>query len=125
MGKTSRALCPHIGYDEDQGIKLRYNYSYDFSDHNTLDADIKYYSKIGWRPMFTDTQDERNYYVRYMEGFDEDDNNNWIRKMHDIKVGYKPHRFPIPCPFRILPTQAMGSGRITESRAGTRNMPSS
>lgn len=91
-GENKQSFVPHIGYDEDQGIKLRYNYSYDFSDHNTLDADIKYYSKIGWRPMFTDTQDERNYYVRYMEGFDEDDNNNWIRKMHDIKVGYKPHR---------------------------------
>jgi hypothetical protein len=92
-GESTQSLVPHIGYDDDQGFKVRYNYSLDLSDNNTLRADVKYYSKVGWRPMFSDTQYERNFYIRYQEGFDEDDDDNWIRKMRDIKFGYRRHKF--------------------------------
>ena len=90
---SGESMVPHIGYDDDQGWKFRFNLAYPLSDSNTVRADIKYYSKVGWRPMLTDTQDFKNFYLRLSEGYDEDDDNNWIRKEHDIKLVYKDHYF--------------------------------
>ena len=36
-------------------------------------ADLKYYSKIGWRPMYSERHDERNFYVKLQNGYDEDE----------------------------------------------------
>lgn len=89
---SQQSLAPHIGYDHDQGWKFRFNWVHPFSDSNTLTGDIKYYSKVGWRPMFTDRQDARNFYVTLEEGYDEDDDNKWIRKQRNLKFVYKDHR---------------------------------
>lgn len=88
-----QSLMPHIGYSDDHGTEIRYNLDIPVSESNTLRANLKYYSKIGWRPLFTDVQDFRNFYIQVTDGHDEDGDNNWIRKKHDIKIGYKSHKF--------------------------------
>ena len=90
---SSQSLMPHIGYSDEHGTEIRYNLQVPVTENNTFNAQLRYYSKIGWRPIFEDTQNEKNFYVRIQDGHDEDGDNNWIRKKHDIKVGYKPHKF--------------------------------
>ena len=90
---SKQSLLPHIGYDSDHGVKLRYNLDIPLSNKNNLDAELKYYSKIGWRPLFTDVQNEKNFYVQIQDGHTEDSDNNWIRKERDVKIVYKSHKF--------------------------------
>lgn len=74
-------------------MKIRYNLDVPISNKNNLDAELKYYSKIGWRPLFTDRQEEKNFYVQIQDGHMEDSDNNWIRKERDVKFVYKAHKF--------------------------------
>ena len=46
-------IIPHIGYTSDHGMELEYNYEHVFSANDTANADMKYYTKIGWRPMYS------------------------------------------------------------------------
>jgi len=91
--ENGQSLMPHIGYSDEHGTEIRYSLDIPIAERNNLNAQLKYYSKIGWRPLLVDTQDERNFYVQIMDGHDEDSDNKWIRKKHDIKLGYKPHKF--------------------------------
>ena len=88
-----QSLIPHIGYTKDHGTEIRYNFNVPLSDKNVATAELKYYSKIGWRPLYYDVQDERNFYVRIQDGHTEDSDNNWIRKKRDVLIGYKSHKF--------------------------------
>lgn len=92
-GEEKHSLLPHIGHDSDHGWEISYDLDVPLSPNNSFNADLKYYSKIGWRPMFRDIQDERNFYVQIQDGHDEDSDNHWIRKYHDIKLGIKSHKF--------------------------------
>lgn len=87
------SLIPHIGYSKKHGVELAYNWKFPLGDKDTAYADLKYYSKIGWRPMYSERHDERNFYVKLQNGYDEDDNDDWIKKERDITIGYKSHKF--------------------------------
>lgn len=90
---AGQSLIPRIGYSKEHGVEVRYNYQQVLSEKNTATAELKYYSKIGWRPLLYDVQDERNFYVKVQNGHTEDSDNNWIKKERDITVGYKSHKF--------------------------------
>lgn len=87
------SLIPRIGYSKDHGFEVEYTYKQPLSDKNQAAAELKYYSKIGWRPLFSDVQDEKNFYVKIQQGHTEDSDNNWIKKERDVTVGYKSHKF--------------------------------
>ena len=86
-------IIPHIGYTSEHGMELEYNYEHVFSPNDTANADMRYYTKIGWRPMYSFNHDAKNFYVKVQNGYDEDNDNNWIKKQTDILVGYKSHKF--------------------------------
>lgn len=92
-GEENSSLLPHIGHDSKHGWEITQDIDVPVAQNNTLKAKLKYYSKIGWRPMFVDTQDEKNFYVQIQDGHDENSDNYWIRKYHDVKLGYKSHKF--------------------------------
>ncbi len=91
--RNRNSMFPSIGYSKKHGTEIKYNYDQVLSDKNVATAELKYYSKIGWRPLFYDVQDERNFYVRIQNGHTEDNDNNWIKKERDVTIGYKPHKF--------------------------------
>lgn len=91
--KNTQSLVPHIGHSSKHGWEITYNYEQPLSDTNQFTANLKYYSKIGWRPEFSDRQDARNFYVAIKNGFEEDDDNNWVKKERDVTFGYKSHKF--------------------------------
>ena len=86
-------IIPHIGYTSKHGMELEYNYEHVFSSNDTANADMKYYTKIGWRPMYSFNHETKNFYVKVENGYDEDNDNNWIKKQTDILIGYKSHKF--------------------------------
>ena len=86
-------IVPHIGYSSDNGMEISYNYEYVFGANDTVNADMHYYSKTGWRPMYSYKHDARNFYIRVENGHDEDGDNNWIKKQSDVLIGYKSHKF--------------------------------
>lgn len=87
------SFMPHLGYTKEHGLEVTYRYNYVFNEKNTATADLVWYKKIGWRPMFYDVQDEKNFYVKLQNGHTEDSNNNWIKKERDLTIGYKSHKF--------------------------------
>ena len=91
--QQENSLIPHIGYSKSHGVEITYNWKFPFGDKDMVKADLKYYSKIGWRPMYSARHDEKNYYVSLQNGYDEDDNDDWIKKERDITIGYKSHKF--------------------------------
>ena len=91
--QAQNSLVPHVGYSKSKGVEIKYNWLYPLGDKDVAHADLKYYSKIGWRPNFYDRHDERNFYVLAQNGYDEDDDDNWIKKERDVTIGYKSHKF--------------------------------
>ncbi len=93
-GSESRnSLIPHIGYNKTHGVEITYDYQQPLGEKDMAHAELKYYSKIGWRPRIYDRHDERNFYVTIQNGHTEDSNNNWIKKERDVTIGYKSHKF--------------------------------
>ena len=94
LGQDSgNSLVPHIGYNKTHGVEITYDLRYPLGDKDVARAELKYYSKIGWRPMLSERHDERNFYVTIQNGHTEDSNNNWIKKERDVTIGYKSHKF--------------------------------
>jgi len=87
------SLVPHLGYSKEHGLEITYDYKQVLSDKNVATAELKWYKKIGWRPLFYDVQNEKNFYVKVQNGHTEDSDNNWIKKESDITLGYKSHKF--------------------------------
>lgn len=110
-GKEKQSVIPRVGMDSDHGLELTYNYKHAFTEKDTLDAELVYYSKIGWRPNFKYTHDEKNFYVSVQNGYHEDSDNNWIKKEREIGVFYKPHKIAkgIPLNYSLFYTHGLWS----------------
>ena len=91
--KNKERILPHIGFkDSDKGVYLNISYERPFSDKDTFYADLDYYTKDGYKPMFGWEHNERNYKITLVDGWDEDDD-EWVKKQRDVRFDYKPHYF--------------------------------
>ena len=110
-------IIPHIGYDSDHGMEFEYNYEHVFGINDTANADMKYYTKIGWRPMYSYKHDAKNFYVKVENGYDEDGDNNWIKKQTDVLIGYKSHKFTdkLPLNYSMYYEHGLWSSNTTKS----------
>lgn len=91
--KESQSFMPKIGYSDSDGVSLKLHYTHSFSEELSLNGDFNYYDKTGYRPMYSLNYDERNFYINVQNGWDEDSDDNWVKKESDIKVVYKGHHF--------------------------------
>lgn len=91
--KGQEKIVPHIGFkDSDKGTYINVSYERPLSERDTFYADLNYYTKAGYKPMFGLTRDERNFKITVQDGWDEKDD-EWVKKQRDIRFDYKPHHF--------------------------------
>lgn len=105
LGKDSGArIMPSIGYDgdDDKGTYIKIKYDYDIDEKTNVHAELPYYSKGHFKPVVEVKHDQRNYYLTYQSGWEEEDD-EWVDKKNEIGFYYKPHYFidGIPVTYRL------------------------
>lgn len=91
-GESENRIMPRIGYDgSDNGMYAKLQVDYNLGPKTDFYADLAYYSKVGYKPMYGINHDERNFNIKFQDGWDEEDD-EWIRKERDIGLYYKNHR---------------------------------
>ena len=91
-GESENRIMPRIGYDgSDNGMYAKLQVDYNLGPKTDFYADLAYYSKAGYKPMYGINHDERNFNIKFQDGWDEEDD-EWIRKERDIGLYYKNHR---------------------------------
>ena len=89
--KSKERLLPHIGFkDSDKGTYINVSYERPLGDKDVVYADLNYYSKAGYKPVYGLEHNERNFKVTYENGWYEDDD-EWVRKENNIRFDYKNH----------------------------------
>ncbi|MEG1413321.1 MAG: OstA-like protein [Acidaminococcaceae bacterium] len=90
-GSEDQSAIPRIGFESENGMRLTYQDNRMLSKKDVITSDLAYYSKAGWKPMFSYKHDERNFYFKLQTGNEEDSDNNWIKKSKNVILAYKPH----------------------------------
>lgn len=91
-GEGENKIMPRIGYnDSDNGVYVKLQLDYNLSKKTNFYADLAYYSKAGYKPMYGINHDERNFNIKVQDGWAEEDN-EWIKKQRDVRFNYKNHR---------------------------------
>ena len=86
-------LMPHVGFkDSDKGAYINLSYERPLSDKTTAYADLNYYTKDGYKPLYGLRHNERNFVLTFENGWFEDDD-AWVKKQTDLRFDYKPHHF--------------------------------
>ena len=97
-------IMPSIGYDgdDDKGAYIKLKLDYDIDENTNLHAELPYYNRGHFKPIFQAKHDQRNYYVTYQSGWEEEDD-EWVNKKNEIGFYYKPHYFidGIPVTYRL------------------------
>lgn len=89
--QSKERIMPHIGFkDSDKGTYINVSYERPMGDKDTVYADVNYYSKAGYRPVYGLQHDERNFKVTYENGWYEDDD-EWVKKQNNLRFDYKNH----------------------------------
>ena len=89
--KSKERILPHIGFkDTKKGTYLNVSYERPLSEKDTVYADVNYYTKAGYKPVYGLQHDERNFKVTYENGWYEDDD-RWTKKENNIRFYYKTH----------------------------------
>ncbi len=84
-------IVPRIGWNgKKTGFYGKLDISKDFSSKTSVHADITEYSRVGFRPTYELKQNERNFSIQYMHGWDEDDD-IWYKKHNNWLLKYKKH----------------------------------
>jgi hypothetical protein len=83
---------PRINYTNTDGISIKQYIEYPISDKVAVFADLKYYSKAGFKPEYGLFDRERNYTFSAVQGEYNDSNGNWIKKEPEFKIDFGSHR---------------------------------
>ena len=87
-------IMPSVVYegDDEKGAYVKLKLDYDVDENTNLHAELPYYNRGHFRPIFRAKHDQRNYYVTYQSGW-EDEDDEWVNKKNEIGFYYKPHYF--------------------------------
>lgn len=89
--KSKERILPHVGFkDSDKGTYVNVSYERPLGEKDTVYADVNYYSKAGYKPVYGLEHNERNFKVTYENGWYEDDD-EWVRKQNNLRFDYKNH----------------------------------
>lgn len=90
--KETQSFAPKIGYSDSDGFRIKMHYEHNFSEKFSAVGDFDYYDKSGYRPMYGLHYEDKPFYAKVQNGWDEDSDDNWIKKQSDITVGIKGQR---------------------------------
>lgn len=122
--KSKERILPHIGFkDSDKGPYVNLSYERPLGDKDTIYADLNYYSKAGYKPVYGLEHNERNFNVTYENGWYEDDD-EWVEKQNNIRFDYKNHHIApgLPLSYSAYFERGLWKMMIPDVRAGIQNM---
>ncbi len=97
-------IMPSVGYDGDdnKGTYIKLKLDYDIDENTNVNSELVYYNRGHFKPIIKAKHDQRNYYLTYQSGWEEEDD-EWIDKKNEIGFYYKPHYFidGIPVTYRL------------------------
>lgn len=97
-----KSQIPKIGYDDDNGLYLKHTIAFPLGKKTTMGANLFAGTEIGGRTMGWLRQDETNFDVAYAYGYQQDDDNEWIKKEHNIRIDYQTKQlFKTPLYYRF------------------------
>lgn len=84
-------IMPRIGYDgSDNGAYVKLEITQPITEKTMVDIELPQYSKVGFKPVYKISHNERNFRISYFNGWDEDDD-DWYRKQNTWRFDYKNH----------------------------------
>lgn len=97
-------IMPSVGYDGDdnKGTYIKLKLDYDIDENTNVNSELVYYNRGHFKPIVKAKHDQRNYYLTYQSGWEEEDD-EWVDKKNEIGFYYKPHYFidGIPVTYRL------------------------
>ncbi|MGE4590043.1 MAG: organic solvent tolerance protein OstA [Acidaminococcaceae bacterium] len=91
-GKQEQSFAPKLGYSDNDGLKMKFHYEYNFSERLAALGDFNYTDKNGYKPTYGIKYETKDYYAKVQDSWSEDGDDNWIKKESDITVGLKNQR---------------------------------
>ncbi|MCX7781637.1 MAG: LPS-assembly protein LptD [Negativicutes bacterium] len=83
---------PQIGYSDKDGFMLKQSLSYPLSPKAAVAADLVYYTKTGFKPVFSLDVDEKMFSWAVTAGHFRDADDDWIKKSPDFSLASKAMR---------------------------------
>ncbi len=108
---------PRVGYNSDDGYWIAQFFGTNLTRHLNVYADLQYYSKHGYRPVYGMNWNNAGHSVTFTYGYFEDSNNNWVKKEPSVIYGYSDQLGKLPFTFSL----SFEEGRWTQVR---KNAPS-
>lgn len=91
LNDSKSKIMPRVGYSgKDNGAYVKLEATQPIGDKTMVDIELPKYSKVGFKPVYKISHDERNFSVSYMHGWDEDDD-IWYKKQNTWRFDYKNH----------------------------------
>lgn len=103
-GEEDHNAFPRIGYNNSDGLAIKQNFEYPIGNNVAAYADLKYYSKTGFKPVFGLIDREKNYAATLEQGYYQDSDDNWIKKEPEAKIDFLKHRLgnsPVSYTFNV------------------------
>lgn len=91
-GEGASAAFPKPSYSSDNGIGISQHLEYPFSPHLAAFADLDYYSKVDFKPMYGLISRNSNFTAKLGYGNEENDDHDWIKKEPELSVELNSQR---------------------------------
>ncbi len=90
-GENKSRIMPRFGYDgKDNGMYIKLDAQIPVTEKTSIGTVQTQYSKVGYKPYYYLSHDERNFSVNYFHGWEEDDD-IWYKKQNTWRLNYKNH----------------------------------
>jgi LPS-assembly protein len=120
---------PRINYNTGSGVSIKQYIEEPVSDHVAAYADLAYYSKEGYRPVYGLVDRENRYsFGVILNGYYEDSNSNWIRKqpeydftLYQKRIGNSPLSYTVNASYGLWNDNTKSSWHQQDSIYFTRD----
>ena len=103
LKKKKNTVFPHFGWKDDKGFYVALDYEHPIGNPllknpTTFSMHQAYYTKSHYKPFYSIRHDQRDFYVRFNDGYIYDSDNDlidegiWLHKKTDWGLFVKPHR---------------------------------
>ncbi|HWQ60749.1 MAG TPA: LPS-assembly protein LptD, partial [Negativicutes bacterium] len=88
---------PRIGQSSSDGTYISQHLEYPFNDSLSASADLAYYSKTGFRPLYGLKDREKSYELGVVYGYSIDGNDHWVKREPEFSLFFdKRQLFSLP-----------------------------
>ena len=92
---------PRVGYNNDDGVWIKYRLDYDLAKRVTAFADLKYFTKHQFRNVYGVEWSNAGSYATVQYGYFEDSDDNWIEKQPTFIYRYRNRLGKLPFTYSL------------------------